>query len=534
MSGGTFIFLSMGKILRILIFAIATGIILFVSGLLIVNTIIKNKVENFVETRLPAHIIQNYETLSVDLFEGTLTFKNANVNILNKETKEVHTYVHAEKFIIEDISYWDYLYNNQIHIEDVKIKKPVIRYYKDRLSTSKKKDSFRSAPLILYKPVLIDELSIDNTNLTIFNNTQDSITLFAKNLTLEVDDILIDQQTLLKRLPLKFGDYDAKVDSIFVKVSPYENLTSTDFALHDKKAVLKNIHLKTKYSREEHARIIPYEKDHYNLQIDSLEITDINFGFKNRKLLTKSNHITFYHPYLDVFRNKLIRDDPNQKPLYSKMLRDLPINVTVNSLFLKNAAIKYTEKVKVGNPGGIINFSNIEATLQNVSNTYKSPTKTQIAINANFMDNTPFNVSWSFDINNTQDQFTFKANAGRLAATKMNKFTEPNLHVRLEGETTKTYFTIHGNNNTSHVDMKIKYDDFKVTILNDDGKRKKWLLSTLANLIIKKSSNKKEGDFREGSGEAIRNQKKSFFNYLWLNMQQGLKASLTGKNKENK
>ena len=48
----------------------------------------------------------------------------------------------------------------------------------------------------------------------------------------------------------------------------------------------------------------------------------------------------------------------------------------------------------------------------------------------------------------------------------MNQFMEPNLNVQLKGEITKAYFTINGNNLTSSIDLKLKYDDFDVIILN--------------------------------------------------------------------
>ena len=42
-------------------------------------------------------------------------------------------------------------------------------------------------------------------------------------------------------------------------------------------------------------------------------------------------------------------DDKTIKSLYSKMLRTLPINLTLDSVKINNAAIVYTEKVKKEN-----------------------------------------------------------------------------------------------------------------------------------------------------------------------------------------
>ena len=144
------------------------------------------------------------------------------------------------------------------------------------------------------------------------------------------------------------------------------------------------------------------------------------------------------------------------------------------------------------------------------------------------MDSTPFTTDWSFDVNNTNDTFLFKADVGSLPAEDINSFTVPNLKVQLEGEANKIYFTIDGNNTASQVDLKINYDKFKINVLNKKGDKKNGFLSAIANIFISKDSDKSEGDFREGSGEVKRDKTKSFFNYLWLNAEKGLKSSLTG------
>jgi hypothetical protein len=184
--------------------------------------------------------------------------------------------------------------------------------------------------------------------------------------------------------------------------------------------------------------------------------------------------------------------------------------------------------------GGSINFENLDAAISNVSNTYENPAKTTVKVKANFMEKTPLTAHWSFDVQNKNDHFSFNAEVGSLIAEKMNSFTEPNLKVRLEGQTNKTYFTIDGNNETSTTNMKISYSDFKVSVLQKDGERKNKLLSTVANLFISKNSKKKNEYYREGSAEAERNKTQSVFNFLWISVKNSLLKTMTGSGKNNK
>lgn len=518
----------MSKFFKIFLISCLILLAIFIIATLFVNITINNKITTFLETRLPSNITQTHTDLNVDTFDGTVTLNNVIVNLKNKSDTLTHTIVKLDQLIVEDVSYWDYLFNDEIHIEDIKLKKPEITYYKDKLVLNK--DTVREAPIKLYKPILIDELSIDNTNFTIIEKGKDSILLYTKNTTIEIDDLLISKETLLNKIPVTYSEYEAQSDSIFVKISPYENVTFGDLNIKDHQVSLNNIQLKTKYSRKTLSKIIKIERDHFDVTFNAINIKDVDFGFNNNnnKLFVKSPHVSLENPNAIIYRDKLVADDPTIKSLYSKMLRDMNIDLTIDEVAIKNANLTYTERVKEDNSGGTINFSKLYTTISNASNTYPASQKTRLDIQAVFMKDTPFTANWEFDTTNTNDQFSFKAEIGKMTASDLNTFMQPNLNVKLEGTTNKTYFTINGNNTSSNIDMRMSYDDFKVNILQKEGKKKNKLFSAIANIFIKKDSDKTEDGFREGSGTATRDKTKSFFNYLWLNIRNALKNTLMG------
>ncbi len=501
--------------------------VVFISAI-IINQIIEDKVENFLATRMPENIVPTYKSLNINLLGGTITIDSAAVSIKNKSNNVTHTTIHVDKFIIENVSYWNYLFKEEIDIEDIKIKQPTIVYYKDKLFVSNDSTVKRTKPIKLFKPFLIEELKIYDADLTILDNTKDSIFMYSKNLTMEIRDILLNDSIVSNRLPVHFEKYKASSDSVYMKVGNYETLSIGNINIEDENAVFSEIHLKTKYSRSQLSNIISVERDHFDVEMAKFSIHNIDFGFKDRRLFATSSMIELDNPIASIFRDKLVADDPKIKPLYSKMLRELPIDLTVDSLKIKNASITYTEKVKEENNGGTIEFSSLNAAISNVSNTYLSPVRTEIDIDAIFMNDAPLHVNWDFDVNNATDTFQFKGRLGKLQSDKLNSFTKPNLKIMLEGDTNQTYFTINGDYANSVINMRIKYTDFKVSILNKDGKKKNEVLSVIANLLFSKDSEKKDDIFREGRGHVERDQTKSFFNYLWLNVKEGLLRCITG------
>ncbi|MEM0519231.1 hypothetical protein [Aequorivita flava] len=511
----------MNKQIKRTFYIVFTLGIVFIIATVSINIFLKNKLESFVNERLPKNMIRSYDAITVESFGGSLSITNASLIIKNKTDSLKHTFINVEKLKISHISYWDYLFKDEIHIETISVENPIMAYYKDRVVPST--DTVNKGIIDIYKPIFVKNIRIDNSKFVIYEKGKDSTKLYTKGLSVAVTGIKIDKNTVRRKIPMIFDNYKATSDSVFVKVSPYENLTVKDFALENTVAIFKNLRLHTKYSKTQLSKIITTERDHYDLTLKKVTVEGINFGFNNRQFFAQSKKVSLTAPSLEIYRDKLVADDLKTKPLYSKMLRELPFELTVNSLRIEDAKIKYEERVKAENMGGSITFNNLNAAISNLSNTYKSPEKTTIKIEANFMDSTPISVDWSFDVNNKQDAFLFQGTLGTLAANKMNNFTEPNLKVRLEGKTNKTFFTIDGNNSTSTTNMKISYSDFKVKILQQDGRKKNTVLSAIANIFISKNSTENGDSYKKGVAEAKRDKSKSVFNFLWIS----IKAALT-------
>lgn len=489
------------------------------------NYILESKVENFVETGLPMNMEGSYQSLSLNILAGTVRVKNPSLTIKNKEDSINHTFIKANGLKISGISYWNYLTKDNVQIGKILLDSPNVRYYKDRKKA--KKDTVSQKAIKIGKPISLDMLEIVNGDFTIYEAAKDSTKLFTKELDINITGIEVNNKTLNQKIPFEYQNIKAKSDSIFVKANEYDNLTIADFSLENKNAIFNNVGFKTKYSKAKLSEIIEVERDHYDVALKSLSINHFDFGYINDQFYAKTSEVILNTPSLSVFRDKLVTDDLSEKPLYSKSLRELPFQLTVDSMKINNGYLEYEEKVKKDNNGGSINFKNLKATILNVSNTYKSPVKTELRINALFMGKTPFSSKWTFDVQNPNDNFLFEGRLGALEAEKMNSFTEPNLKVKLEGRVDKTFFTIDGNNNTSETDIKINYSKFKVSVLKSNGEKKDKFLSTLVNIFVSKDSDKKDSHYCEASAEATRDKTKSIFNFIWISVKNALQKCVT-------
>ena len=510
-----------------ILIALGVIIILCITGIFGLNLFFKNKIETFIDNSLSENVVLAYGNIMVNTLQGTIKIDDVSVKLKKTGDTIFRTHIKSEHISMENLSYWDYFIHKRIHVAKIEVGKNSIEHQNRKTRADRQK---HTSPAGINKEFIIDQLEIGQTSLKITNEQKDSVKLDLKKATISIEDIKTDPKIISRKIPFTYKNLSLGADSLFVSLNPYDNLSIGNIRINDGRLELKRTSIKTQYSHAQLSRIIKKERDYIDLKIPSMALDGIAWGFAGDSLFTTASVMSVRSPSLDIYRDKLVADDNTVKPLYSKMLRNIPFGVMIDSLKIDDASIAYSERVNSKVKPGQINFSKLKVRGAAIGNTYdKGSKKTKLAIKGYFLDDAPLDVDWSFDINNTKDRFRFLASVGSMDAARINNFTQPNLGAKMSGRVNKVYFDIDGNNYRSDISMKMNYTNFKIEVLNKKSK-KNWLFSTIANIFVSKDS-KKEGqeNFREGQGSAERDKTKSFFNYLWLNVRSGLIKTMTGK-----
>ncbi len=520
----------MSRPLKIVLIVVISLVMLVITGLFLSNVVLKSKIESYLQNSLPETLKIQYSDIEVSTWNGRAVIFSSKITRTGATTNLNNAQLEMDSLIVDGFGYWDFFLNEKITVESIQLRHPKLIYYHNPLID--KKDYQDSKLEQLKHNVVVKRVNVQSGEFTILDFETDSLLLKAENFTMNVMGLRLDENTLKDKIPFEFKEYNVHFKNLFFQLNDYENIEIKSSKLTTKELNFSNLKLYTKYSKQKLTRMIPVERDHFDIDIKSIVLIDQEFGYKQDSLFYFSSpKVEFNNPTMSIYRNKLVADDNTIKSLYSKMLRNLNFDLTLSNVAIRNAAINYTEKVKADAAAGEIDFSKLNANISNLSNTYKSPEKTTININAKFMKETPIEIEWYFDVNDVNDHFIFKADIGKLNANKMNNFTEPNLNVRLEGEIYKTYFTVDGYDSTSTVDLKLNYEDFKVVVMQKNEQKKNKFMSAVVNIFIDKNSDEQKNRFRNGSAKVERNRTKSVFNFLWLNAKQGLTNAMTGNGK---
>ncbi|MCQ9641168.1 hypothetical protein MP478_17445 [Chryseobacterium sp. WG14] len=376
--------------------------------------------------------------------------------------------------------------------------------------------------------VIVRKVSLKNSEI-IYDKGKQPLAFHDLNAT--VNGIEITPKPNNQGLSLNVKDYFLTTRNLAYKTQFY-HISLGLLKLNKNKIQVNNFAMKPLISRAQFIKMIPVERDLYDLKAGQI-IAEGSWDLFSHQKFINASHVTIHSADANIFRSKIPKDDPKVKALYSRMLRSIKIPMNIANLDLKNSVLVYEEDTPESMGPGKLIFSNFNMNVKNLNSAKAKgkPTKVDIKINCSFMNLAPLAVNWNFDVADQNDGFVISGRTANLPASGINPFIRPYLHVTATaGTIQEMLFSFKGNPAGLHGTFNLKHKDLKIAVLTKDNHEKKGFLTAVANVFLKSNS----GSFPEAvTVENVeRDPTKSFFNLFWKGIELGLKKTLIGKNVE--
>ncbi|MFN4762413.1 hypothetical protein ACKGJN_04755 [Gillisia sp. Q332] len=494
-----------------IILGIVLGLMMIFGIVIGLNYYLRAEIKSAIENQLSNSQIE-YEEVNVSILDRSSSVSKPKLQLDN-------ILMEADVLEVKKLSYTNYFLSGKIVIGAIEIKNPNVAIYKkDTLVKARDKKERPN----LSKDVVIKNIHIKGGNLRFLENDSIHNKIFVSLNEFDLYNVQISDKTLQAFLPFEYERMEIFGDSVFYSINEEHHLAIKNLEIKDGDITFKDLRIIPNFSKSEFDRRIRVEKDRFELEVETVDISGLSWDFGQERIQLKSPFIEINKAYLKVYRNKLLPDDTSIKPLYSRMLREMGMKIKFDSVVLKNSRIVYEEKTNASRPPGELNFSNVNANLKNLTNIgLSSPDfpETKIKISALLMGKSPLNLNWKFDVRDPQDEFTISGDMEGISADAMNSFLRPIMNIEVEGRIQSLFYNFRGDNNLASGDMRMQYRDFKVEVLKKDGSKKNSFLSDLANIIIRNNDNSEKLERKDIKAE--RDKTKSFWNYLWLFLRNG-------------
>lgn len=323
-------------------------------------------------------------------------------------------------------------------------------------------------------------------------------------------------------LPFRFKSYSLSAKDLFYKTGPIYHLGAKQVAFTEHSARIDGFSMQPDISRAAFTSQLRIEEDFYRLSAAQIVLPELNWGFHGRRFFLTARRLDVHRPDAYIYRDKRVADDTKKRRLYNALLRDLPFDLELGTLALGKARIVYEERVTERGPGRLI-FSDFDLNARNLHSGFGRKTLPDVAIviKTRFMEEATLRVDWRFNVLDKSDGFRIQGQIANFDTHKLDPFTKPYSNLKTSGKLAYVDFDISGNDLDSRGEVRMRYDDLKVKVYRKKKPSKvNKLLSVVGNVLVK---NDTDDQIKSTSVSVTRKPDASFYNFLWRNVEEGMR-----------
>lgn len=476
----------------------------------------------------PYHI--HYEELDIALFSKTIEVRG--ITIIPKEQAKDSLskngiFASVERITIDNFALFPLLFGDKIEAQTLKVRGLKITLFKDNNKTINSTKSISSRVVAPFRKMIkVNNVNLEKGSFFVVNLTNNKTLFSAQNVTVQLDDIIISDQTLSHKIPFSYKKYAFTCDSLFYQTDDLYLLKSGKIQTTNTGVEISAFSMVSLLNRLQFVTQLKQEKDLYTLKANKIIVKKMNWGFKDEVLFFKTNKILIDKANANIYRSKMPDDDLSIKPLYNKLLRELSFDLKIDTLQLANSKLVYEEEKSFDQGPGILEFSDFNLIATHLQSGFLQKKLPDVVINIDckFMKTSAMKIDWRFNVMDQSDGFKIKGRILDFVTGKLAIFTKPYLNATTTGTFDQVYFNFAGTDDFAGGDFALKYHNLKVQLYqkkNRDEKSK--LKSWIGNLLLKDDS---DGELMQHAVEVERIKEKSFFNYFWRCIAEGLKKTL--------
>lgn len=506
---------------------IGLGILLLLAVLLNfgLNFWINKQLPKIINRENDSRYFITYKKMNVSLWNGSIEASGLVVvpkEALKDSINKSGIYAHIDAIRISNFKTWDMLFHDKIRARRITIEKPqIILYKKDKKATVRE-----SVVQPFEKIISVSDIDLRNGDLKIIETKTNKAVLSAQNINVMLDGVVVSEKILDDKIPFQFENYSMSCDSLYYHPNEVYHFKTKKIKGSKNSLQVNAFEMLPSYSRKEFVASLAKEKDFNTIRCKSIDIGKMDWGFKDDDFYFHSNIVKIDAVSANIYRSKEPADDLSKKHLYNKLLRELKIDLKVDTLKVRNSMVEYEEEKSDEFGAGKVSFSQFNVLATDIRSGFKKTQLPEVKIKVKclFMKKAPFVVDWRFNVMDKNDGFVIKGILKNLDAQQMVPFTKPYANLTTQGFMDEVRFDFRGNDFKSTGTFAVEYDDLKFTIYQKDQRQKKnKLLTFVARVFVKKDTKER---LKSTEIEIDRIPEKSFYNLLWRSVAEGLKQIL--------
>ncbi|MDX1332943.1 MAG: hypothetical protein R3252_07930 [Robiginitalea sp.] len=535
-----------------LVFVLLLG--LFVLGPRLLNPILEKSLDRYAREKIrflqktPTYSF-HYEDLDLDLKQQRITLHNFSMKPLEafreavlKGESDARTLkrLAVNEVVIEGVGLMNFLWDKSIEVRSIRIDSVTLDLLLPGRDQKKSKKDNKPPGLSLEGISLpgIKELALGTFELGSFTLHQ---------MALEPRDTLLSftsaggrfEGLRVKKGYLQESVFEPDLGDLTLyldkeRLDLRKNLYTVGFRNMEYSYAEQNLHIRDLLYRPREERDSFRLKNKYSYEVYEATSTDLILeDFDLNAFLDRGEFLT-NRMLIDSLRVEIYRD--KSKPFDTRKKKLLPNQILAQASFpfhigevnFRDAYLNYVEQVKVGAPPLVVDFYDLDGTITHLTTLPDSMLSSQplvLDLKARLDREIPMAVR--VELPYDSERFTVNGRTeGTSNFSSLNKTVLPAIGLQFKsGRLDGLRFDMHGTPYTMRGNLTLLYHNLEVELYRENHEKRKTL-SWAANVLLKKSNPKPNGNTVVSEIYTERVSFKGFWNYLWKGLESGLINSL--------
>ncbi|NDK54373.1 AsmA family protein [Pontibacter fetidus] len=433
----------------------------------------------------------------------------------------------TNELVISGVNFLEILQGKPLDVRLLKVQQPVLQVTEIRPDTTQQQEPLHKMLQGIAKNLHINRIQLQNGTIRIKEGRKAKTDkIYAANFTIEVEDLRLDSASFYdrnrayyaKNLALESGEVGYSLpDGTYKLQAGAVKANTADGTLNIGDFKVLPLLKYSEMARREGKAI-----SRIKLTVPEINVSGVNYSTHSRYSNLAAKRVVIKNPSLSAYMDKKNYVQRGEKPLPHDLVQQLKTGLTIARLNVQNMQVRYEELVPEATQTGKLTIENIQASIRNISNdknlmSGKTPAVAHVRGSIN--GTAPIKATIRLNLLDPGGYHTLKGSVGPANAATLNPILEPTAFISIkEGRIQKSDFSIELNRTKATGNLNLYYSNLKVDVLSkDEDKRqtfRKKILSKIANKVVLKSDNPKEGEsLRPGPINVARSRKRSVISY---------------------
>ncbi|HEX8334188.1 MAG TPA: hypothetical protein VF622_16320, partial [Segetibacter sp.] len=280
----------------------------------------------------------------------------------------------------------------------------------------------------------------------------------------------------------------------------------------------------------------------YHLKATGISMNNMDLDKLSRQQQFHIPEVVVDYSWAEYYTNYKwpLRTPPNRRDKYPhELLQTLAFDVTIDKMQVKNGDMFFRIVTEGTGKEAFFSMNNIHSVYTNITNNSVAKKKnpyTTIESSYKVMNAGHMRSKYKLDLTDRKGGYTVSSTLGAMDGTAYNPLLEPLALMQVKSQKIEKM----------QLDMKVDeykavgnidfyYKDYKVKLLKqgaDSSLKNRSLVSFTSNVVIPNDNPRKNGKFRKGPINVIRDPQESFFGFQWRAMLDGLSSAMMGNDQD--